>query len=214
MIDGVKRQIEAIERMTVGQLRVRYAEVSGEAARSGDRQWLFRRIAWRVQAMAEGDLTQRARDRALELARDADLRVKPPREMDVSPPPRELRTVSGRLSLPRDEGIPPSGATLKRVFRGHEYRVTVLPNGFEYDGRWSQNASVHSRYAREHLGSHAAMLLSCLALRVPRSIGGALISRMRPTPVTEADTSSTRTRVRPRRDRRQSSRVGSSGTGP
>ena len=50
--------------MTVGQLQARYAEVFGEPARSGNRQWLFRRVAWRVQAMAEGDLTERARERA------------------------------------------------------------------------------------------------------------------------------------------------------
>jgi len=39
-------------RMTVGELRLEYATVFGEPARSGNRQWLFRRVAWRVQAMA------------------------------------------------------------------------------------------------------------------------------------------------------------------
>src|SRR5580704_15166471 len=37
---------------------------------------LFRRIAWRLQALAEGDLTTRARERALALAADADLRLR------------------------------------------------------------------------------------------------------------------------------------------
>lgn len=27
------------------------------------------------------------------------------------------------------------GTTLRRQYKGHEYHVTVLPNGFEYDGR-------------------------------------------------------------------------------
>ena len=75
----MNQQIASLERMTVGQLQARYAEAFGEPARSGNRQWLFRRVAWRVQAMAEGDLTERARERARELARDADLRVRPPR---------------------------------------------------------------------------------------------------------------------------------------
>ena len=39
---------------------------------------LTRRIAWRVQAIAEGDLSERAKARAGELARDADLRLVPP----------------------------------------------------------------------------------------------------------------------------------------
>ena len=151
MVDDVKRQIAALERMSVGKLQRRYAEVFGEPARSGNRQWLFRRVAWRIQALAEGDLSERAHKRARELARDADLRVRPPKEMDVAPPPKELRTVSGRLSLPRDERIPPPGTTLTRVFKGHEYRVVVLAGGFEHDGQVYRSLSA---VAHAITGSH------------------------------------------------------------
>ena len=92
MADDVKRQIAALERMTVGQLQARYADVFGETARSGNRQWLFRRVAWRIQALAEGDLSERAYQRARELARDADIRVRPPKDQEVCPP-AEVRTV-------------------------------------------------------------------------------------------------------------------------
>jgi hypothetical protein len=60
--------------MPVAALKERYLEVFGEATRSGNKQWLIRRIAWRIQALAEGDLSERARRRAAELARDADVR--------------------------------------------------------------------------------------------------------------------------------------------
>src|SRR4051794_17952199 len=43
-----------------------------------NRAHLFRRIAWRLQALAEGDHTQRARERALELAAHPDLRLRSP----------------------------------------------------------------------------------------------------------------------------------------
>jgi hypothetical protein len=46
-----------------------------EETRSRHREHLFRRIAWRLQALAEGDLSERARGRAREIARDADLPV-------------------------------------------------------------------------------------------------------------------------------------------
>jgi hypothetical protein len=36
---------------------------------------LMRKIAWRIQANAEGDLSERARRRAAELADDADIRT-------------------------------------------------------------------------------------------------------------------------------------------
>jgi len=64
--------------MTAGQPRDEYRELFGEESRSGNRQWLLRRCAWRLQALAEGDLTERARARARELARDVDIRVHPP----------------------------------------------------------------------------------------------------------------------------------------
>jgi len=135
--ENVQKQIAALERMTVGQLQNRYAEVFGEPARSGNRQWLLRCVAWRIQALAEGDLAARAiersRERARELARDADLRLRPP-DVPVTPANQNGNVVTGRLAIQRDERIPPPGTLLARRFKGHEYKVTVLPNGFEYDG--------------------------------------------------------------------------------
>ena len=52
--------------MTVGQLKDEYRDVFGESSRSNHKQFLFRRIAWRMQANAYGGLPERARRRALE----------------------------------------------------------------------------------------------------------------------------------------------------
>ena len=38
--------------MTVKELRGRYVEVFGEATRTGNKDWLWKRIAWRIQALA------------------------------------------------------------------------------------------------------------------------------------------------------------------
>ena len=72
------KEIEELSRMTVGQLRQKYSLVFGEESRSNHKQFLFRRIAWRIQANAEGGLSERARRRALEIANDADLRIGAP----------------------------------------------------------------------------------------------------------------------------------------
>jgi hypothetical protein len=154
---SMKHEIAGLERMTVSQLQARYAEVFGEPARSGNRQWLFRRVAWRIQALAEGDLSERARERARELARDADLRVKPPKDGEdaaLHPQPQPvgpLRTVSGKLSLKRDPRVPVPGTKLTKTFKGHEYRVIVLPHGFEYDGQVFKSLSA---VAHAITGSH------------------------------------------------------------
>jgi len=70
--------VAALERMTVAELRPKYAEVFGEGTGAADKVWLRRRIASRVQANVDGELTDRAMSRAATLAPAADLRVNPP----------------------------------------------------------------------------------------------------------------------------------------
>lgn len=76
---AMRKEIDELSRMTVGQLRQKYIEAFGEESRSNHRQFLFRRIAWRIQALAEGGLSERARRCALEIANDADLRIRAPK---------------------------------------------------------------------------------------------------------------------------------------
>ena len=78
MESSVFIEIEKLRQMKVGALRAKYREVFGEESRSSNKQFLFRRIAWRLQARVEGDLSERARQRALEIADDADLRIRAP----------------------------------------------------------------------------------------------------------------------------------------
>ena len=66
---SVLKEIEGLRRLTVGGLRDKYREVFGEESRSNHKDFLFRRIAWRLQANAEGGLSERARRRALEIAK-------------------------------------------------------------------------------------------------------------------------------------------------
>src|ERR1700722_8262267 len=78
---NLAKELAALQRLGTSELRARYGEVFGEPTRSGNRPWLIKRIAWRLQANAEGGLSERARQRAEELARDADLRLRPPAEV-------------------------------------------------------------------------------------------------------------------------------------
>ena len=42
---NVAKEVAALERMTIGQLRTRYAEVFGEQTNGRHREWLIKRIA-------------------------------------------------------------------------------------------------------------------------------------------------------------------------
>src|SRR5882762_11257174 len=104
---NVAIEVAALQRMTVTQLREKYAAVFGETTATGNRTWLVRRIAWRLQALAEGDLSERAKARAAELARDADLRVIPPREKPAVLPMVRGGTRTGTLPKEKqDDRLP------------------------------------------------------------------------------------------------------------
>jgi hypothetical protein len=52
MKDGANESA-ALQRMSVAQLREKYAKVFWAATTTGNKTWLVRRIAWRLQALAE-----------------------------------------------------------------------------------------------------------------------------------------------------------------
>jgi hypothetical protein len=64
MSDTIQRQLAGLQKMTTGELVRRYAELHGQQCRTRHRAYLIRKIAWRIQANAEGDLSDRARRRA------------------------------------------------------------------------------------------------------------------------------------------------------
>ncbi len=64
MDNAVLMEIENLRRASLAGRREKFREVFQEEPRSRHREHLFRRIAWRLQALAEGDLSERARGRA------------------------------------------------------------------------------------------------------------------------------------------------------
>jgi hypothetical protein len=127
----ILNEVAALQRLTISQLRQRFAELFGEATLASNRTWLVKRIAWRLQALAEGDLSQRARRRAAELARDADLRLNPPpsQSTPTTPPPQPVS-----VPTPVDPRLPPPGTILTRPYKGQQLHVQVLNEGFAYAG--------------------------------------------------------------------------------
>jgi hypothetical protein len=139
-------EVAALTLQTVGELRERYAQVFGEPTRAWHRDWLIKRIAWRLQALAEGDLSERARRRAVELANDADLRLSPLRAA--------RRAETSRLPVPArrsDSRLPPPGHVLVRVYQGQRLEVRIMSRGFRFNGMTYPSLSA---VAKAVTGSH------------------------------------------------------------
>jgi hypothetical protein len=145
---NIVNEVAALQRLSVGQLRQRFAELFGETTHASNRTWLIKRIAWRMQALAEGDLSERARRRAEELARDADLRLNPPpsKATTTTPLPEPIST-----AVSVDHRLPPPGTILARPYKGQLVQVQVLTEGFAYAGRVYPSLSA---VAKAITGSH------------------------------------------------------------
>ncbi|GJQ28397.1 MAG: hypothetical protein HBSAPP03_02810 [Phycisphaerae bacterium] len=145
--DDTPATVKALGRLTVPELRHRYAEVFGEPTRSNHKQHLVKRIVWRMQALREGGLSERARRRALELADDAEIRLSAPRATARGPG----TTVAAAFNLGRPASFPKPGAVLRREYKGQAVVVRVLPRGFEYEGEVYRSLTA---IARKITGAH------------------------------------------------------------
>jgi len=131
---NVDREVALMKLMSVGELRKKYCEVFKEATNARNKVWLVKRIAWRMQANVEGDLSERAKRRALEIANDADIRMMPPRERkprDLAP---ETNTVVVNVDSKPNRALS-VGQSLQRVYKGQNIVVQVRGDGFEWQGQ-------------------------------------------------------------------------------
>jgi hypothetical protein len=147
---NVGKELAALNRMSVDALRERYAEVFGEPTNGRHKQWLVKRNIWRLQSLAEGDITERGRRRAAELANDADVRRKAPKSPPVAPESAD-RTRTCRLPANGDRRAPIPGSLITRVYKGETLQVKVLVGGFEYQGETYKSLSA---VAKQITGSH------------------------------------------------------------
>ena len=149
MLPNLAAELTALPRLRVSELRVKFAEVFGEVTPSHNKIWLVNRIAWRLQARAEGDLAERAHRRAGDLIADADMRLS-------APPADAGSATQERPAILRDPGndrLPRPGTILTRRYKGRTLQVEVLEHGFAFEGKTDRSLSA---VAKAVTGSHCS----------------------------------------------------------
>jgi hypothetical protein len=144
---NIKEELARLGRMTTGELAGRYIEVCGEPARTRNRSYLMRKITWRLQAKAEGDLSERARRRAAELADIAEARVMPPKHLPSAgeaQPAAAGTTVT--VPVQQDPRLPSIGTELVKHYKGQTLHVIVQTKGFEFEGKLFRTLSAVAKH--------------------------------------------------------------------
>lgn len=135
-LGDVPSQLAELDTMNVGALAEKYRELYGEPTRSRNKDYLKKRLAWRIQELAEGGLSQSALARIQQIGDQLPERWR----MRLGQPegaPQPLADAAPVVQAlePRDPRVPPVGTVLRRVFDGKTHEVTVCAEGFEYAGR-------------------------------------------------------------------------------
>lgn len=138
MARAVYREIARLPGLEGKALRERYREVFGEEPRTTQRQQLIRRIGWKLQALSQGDISDSARRRALQIAQDKEQGIHLPSSM--VPVARARRSAA-------DARLPAPGTELRRQYRDRVVVAKVLIDGFEYEDRHYSSLSAIARAA-------------------------------------------------------------------
>jgi Protein of unknown function (DUF2924) len=129
MDPAVIRSMEELESSKIPALKKRYRELFGEESKSSNKQYLFRRIAFRLQAN--------------DIADDRDLRVRAPKEFVARLEPCSQSL--DRQGPPKDYRLPTPGTVLTRRLGDRQIVVKVLAEGFEYESRRYRSLSAIAR---------------------------------------------------------------------
>lgn len=130
---NIDKEVAQMRRMTVGELHQKYVEVTGEEPRSRNKQWLVKRIAWKMQAREYGGLSEAALQRAKEIADMcdlSDLRLTAPKQSRLA----ESVTVTTTAPTALDSRLPMPGTLITRKYKNQTLCVQVLADGFQFEG--------------------------------------------------------------------------------
>ena len=126
MTDTVLAQLAALRGAPVGELKQKWRDLFEGEPPPYNRRFLESRLAYRIQELAYGGLSEETVERLDALAD----------ELEGKPSKRPQRAMQDR---------PIAGTRLIREWRGVEYCVTVRQDDFEYQGRPYKSLSAVAR---------------------------------------------------------------------
>ncbi|TKB07875.1 DUF2924 domain-containing protein [Desulforhopalus sp. IMCC35007] len=127
--NSVLRQMALLQSMSLEQLREKWLDLYGEEPPHYKKQFLIKRLAYRIQELFYGGLSEQANVHLQQAAKEDP-----------------VATVNRRIPEERksNEAILP-GTRLVRVWNDRRYEVIVLADGYEFEGRTFRSLSAVAR---------------------------------------------------------------------
>lgn len=127
--NSVLRQMALLQSMSLEQLREKWLDLYGEEPPQYKKQFLIKRLAYRIQELFYGGLSVQAKVHLQQAAKEDP-----------------VATVNRRIPEERksNEAILP-GTRLVRIWNDRRYEVIVLADGYEFEGRTFRSLSAVAR---------------------------------------------------------------------
>lgn len=129
----ISEELAELRALGVPELVERYIEVFGKAPRCKQPTWMFRKIAWEIQARRFGGLSKRALDRLEELMAEIDI--------DLGAERKQVKAARKTTQ----------GTTVSRAWNGREVTATSVEGGWEHEGAVYRSLSAVAKHVT---GSH------------------------------------------------------------
>lgn len=139
---NIEKCKEALLGLSMPELRERFAVCYGHSTTSRNRLHLVHRILWAKQRDVYGDISEAARNKALAIAADRDVRERFPQMQRPAADESNSHTVTIGYQ-PELKLLP--GTVLHRNYQGTDIRVLVLEKGFEWNGTFYKSLSAVAR---------------------------------------------------------------------
>ena len=138
MSDSTLRQVAQLSKLSFPELQERWRSLFGSEPPAYHRRFLVKRLAYRIQELAYGGLSEATRSQMADILQDAGL--------------DEQASIPGRgRTQKRPNDLPLAGTRLVRIWNGDRHEVTTIQGGFEYQGRRYRSLSAN---AKANTGTH------------------------------------------------------------
>ena len=138
MSDSTLRQVAQLSKLSFPELQERWRSLFGSEPPAYHRRFLVKRLAYRIQELAYGGLSEATRSQMADILQDAGL--------------DEQASIPGRgRTQKRPNDLPLAGTRLVRIWNGDRHEVTTIQGGFEYQGRRYRSLSA---IAKAITGTH------------------------------------------------------------
>ena len=157
----LRDQIDELAAMGVAELEQQHRKLFGEEPASAARQFLFRKIAWRLQADREGCLPEPARELARAIAKDAPLRNRVISNAGKRPAGFPIeQSATTTITPDHDARLPMPGGLIVKHFKDQTIIVKV-------SRRWLPVRRSAVRFVERHrAGDHRYQVERLLVLRI------------------------------------------------